>query len=192
MRRAAGGSKKKYDPGNAFRSRIFSLFLIFLPFFALCNAFAVIALLGVICKLVQQCAGKFAASPAVCKLFAFTAGFYRAAFAPKRFVNGYTPGAGHRFPEGTLAAQQAASGFDHNRFSLLVRFAFILAKGTGQQPVMFHNIFLEGPVPAEEALTGGIQGPALRPARRSSEPIPTYFHSSRIRVLKEAVHLWFL
>ena len=61
----------------------------FSPTFTLLQPFPVIPLLFIISELVQQIAGEIAALPAMFMPFCFSAGFHRAAFAPKWFFNIY-------------------------------------------------------------------------------------------------------
>lgn len=65
------------------------------PASALFNALSAVALLFVIGKLIEQSAGEFPTLPAVLMPLGLTAGFYRAAVAPKRLVNMYAAFAPH-------------------------------------------------------------------------------------------------
>ena len=97
---------------TAFRySFVFALpdAIIFTPLFALLDSCAVIALLHVVSKGVQQGTDKIRTFAAMLQAFLLAAGFHRAAVRPEGLVHLYAPLAAHRFTKAAIAAQQPAS-----------------------------------------------------------------------------------
>ena len=82
---------------------------LFAPAPALLNALAIVPLLLVIGKLVEQRAGEIAALTAMLVSLALTAGLHRAAVSPEWLVHMYAAGAVHLLPVGALGTQQSAS-----------------------------------------------------------------------------------